>query len=389
MASEGVEREISALRKFLYSEAAGGLALIAAAALALMLANSTLAPAYSAVFEAKLGPLSLLHWINDGLMALFFLLVGLEMKRELCGGQLATWRQRMLPGIAAASGMAVPAMIYVAFNRGGALHGWAIPAATDIAFALGVLALLGSRVPQSLKLFLLAVAIIDDLGAVLVIAAFYTATLGPGWLALAAVIAVALITLNRARVNRLWPFLLLGLALWVCVLRSGVHPTMAAVALAFAIPLRAGDEAQSPLHRLEHALAPWVALLIVPLFGLANAGVSLSGVTFGTILAPVPLGIAAGLFAGKQLGIFGSVWAAIRLGLAPAPQGASLLQLYGVALLCGIGFTMSLFIGLLAFPASVEAQDQVKIGVLLGSLLSAIAGLVVLGLARSPADAAD
>jgi len=388
MAALMVARRVSsALRAFLESEAAGGLVLIAAAAIALALANSMLAPTYFGLLEAKLGPLSVLHWINDGLMALFFLLVGLEMKRELVDGQLATWPDRILPGIAAASGMAVPAIIYVALNRGsGALHGWAIPAATDIAFALGMLALLGRRVPASLKLFLLAVAIIDDLGAVLISAVFYTAKLSVPWLAGAAILMVALWALNRARVLRLWPYLLLGLGLWFCVLRSGVHPTMAGVVLALMIPLRA-DEDHSPLHRVEHTLSPWVGFGIVPLFGLANAGVSLGGFSLATLASPIPLGIAAGLFVGKQLGIFGAVWAAIRLRLAPAPAGASLAQVYGVAVLCGVGFTMSLFIGLLAFP-SVEAQGEVKVGVLLGSLLSAIFGLLVLALSNRAASRA-
>jgi NhaA family Na+:H+ antiporter len=380
-----VTRRISsALGEFLESEAAGGLILIGAAALALIIANSTLASTYFGVLASKLGPLSVLHWINDGLMALFFLLIGLEMKRELSDGQLAGWPDRMLPGIAAASGMAVPALIYALLNRGsGSLQGWAIPAATDIAFALGILALLGKRVPPSLKMFLLAVAIIDDLGAVLIIAAFYTAKLSFVWLMGAGGVVIALAALNRAGVHRLWPYLLLGVVLWFCVLRSGVHPTMAGAALAFLIPLRA-DEERSPLHRLEHALSPWVGFAIVPLFGIANAGVSLAGVSLAALAAPVPLGIAAGLFVGKQLGIFGSVWAAIRLRLAAKPEGASVVQIYGVAVLCGVGFTMSLFIGQLAFPA-VEAQGQVKIGVLLGSLLSAVFGLLILALSNRAA----
>ena len=376
------DREASVLRKFLDSEASGGLVLIGAAVLALALANSAAAPHYFAALATKLGPLSAIHWINDALMAVFFLFVGLEMKRELIGGQLATWPLRLLPGVAAASGMILPAIIYLAINRGtGSLHGWAIPAATDIAFALGVLALLGPRVPPSLKLLLLAVAIIDDLGAVLIIAVFYTAQLSLVWLAGAGAIAVAIWLLNRARVLRLWPYLLLGLGLWFCVFRSGVHPTMAGVALALFIPLGPNDATPSPLHRLEHALAPWVGFLIVPLFGLANAGVQLSGMSLATLAAPIPLGIAAGLFLGKQLGVFGSVWAATRLRLAPMPEGATLVQVYGVALLCGIGFTMSLFIGLLAFPTSVAAQDEVKVGVLLGSLLSAVTGALVLAAA--------
>jgi len=376
------DREAGVLREFLESEASGGLVLIGAAALALMLANSPLAPAYFGTLAGKLGPLSLLHWINDALMAVFFLFVGLEMKRELIGGQLATWPFRILPGIAAVSGMALPALIYLVINRGThSLHGWAIPAATDIAFALGVLALLGSRVPPSLKLLLLAVAIIDDLGAVLIIALFYTAQLSLLWLGLAAVIVVILGALNKAGITRLGLYVALGLGLWLCVFRSGVHPTMAGVTLALFIPLKPSDETASPLHSLEHALAPWVGFLIVPVFGLANAGVSLSGVSLTSLAAPIPLGIAAGLFLGKQLGVFMSVWAAIRLRLAPIPEGASLAQLYGVAVLCGIGFTMSLFIGLLAFPASVDAQEQVKVGVLLGSLLSALVGALVLAVA--------
>ena len=378
------QRVSSALREFLSSEAAGGLVLIAAAAVALAVANSAFAPDYFALLDAKLGPMSLLHWINDGLMALFFLLVGLEMKRELLDGQLARWPNRVLPGIAAASGMAVPAIIYAFVNRGsGALHGWAIPAATDIAFALGLIALLGSRVPPSLKLFLLAVAIIDDLGAVLIIAAFYTARISLLWLGAAAICVIALWLLNRGRVLALFPYLLLGVGLWVCAFRSGVHPTMAGVVLAFMIPLRS-DEQRSPLHHLEHGLSPWVGFAIVPLFGLANAGVSLAGLGSSTLAAPIPLGIAAGLFFGKQLGVFGSVWLAIRLRLAPAPGGASLLQLYGIALLCGVGFTMSLFIGLIAFAAP-EAQAAVKLGVLLGSALSGLFGLMVLALGARPA----
>ncbi|HKX92217.1 MAG TPA: Na+/H+ antiporter NhaA [Sphingomicrobium sp.] len=377
MARGDKDRDAGAFRQFVDSEAAGGLVLIGAAALALVVANSPLAVTYFGTLQAKFGPLSLLHWINDALMALFFLLVGLEMKRELIAGQLASWSQRALPGIAAASGMVVPAIIYLAFNvDGGAPRGWAIPAATDIAFALGVLALVGSRVPSSLKLFLLAVAILDDLGAVLIIAAFYTSGISILWLGAAALVGAGLAVLNRRGVTRLLPYLLIGALLWICFLRSGVHPTMAGVTVALSIPLGRGEA--SALHRLEHALAPWVAFLVVPLFGLANAGVSLSGLGLAALAAPVPLGIAAGLFFGKQIGIFVSAWAAMRFGLARRPEKASLLQIYGVSLLCGIGFTMSLFIGLLAFPDSALLQDEVKVGVLLGSLLSAIAGLGVL-----------
>jgi NhaA family Na+:H+ antiporter len=374
------------LRALLDSEAAGGIILIGTAGLALVLANSPLAAVYFQALATPIGPLNLLHWVNDALMALFFLLVGLEVKRELAVGQLATWPQRILPGVAAATGMILPAVIYTVLNLGeDTIRGWAIPAATDIAFALGVLALLGSRVPSSLKLFLLAVAIIDDVGAVLIITIFYTADLGVMWLAAAGLVAVALIGLNRAGVNRLGPYLALGLVLWFAVLKSGVHPTIAGVVLALTIPLGSGHGSASPLHRVEKGLAPWVAFLIVPLFGLANAGVSLSGLGLSALSAPIPIGIAAGLFLGKQLGIFGAVWATIRLGLAAVPEGASHAQIYGVALLCGIGFTMSLFIGFLAFPQSAIAQSEVKIGVLIGSLLSAVAGLLVLALSARPA----
>jgi NhaA family Na+:H+ antiporter len=371
-------RPSSPLREFLASEAAGGVVLMAAAALALVVANSPLSESYFALLAAYVGPLSVLHWVNDALMAVFFLLVGLEIKREFVSGQLATWPQRILPGAAAAGGMAAPALIYVALNLGTPdnLRGWAIPSATDIAFALGVLALLGKRVPTSLKIFLVALAIIDDLGAVAIIAAFYTAELSGLWLSAAAVILAALAGLNRAGVTRLSLYLVLGAVLWVVVLESGVHATLAGVALALTIPV--GRGAGSPLQRLEHALHAWVAFLVVPVFGFANAGVSFAGMSFASLLAPVPLGIALGLFVGKQIGVFGVAWLLIKLRLAHRPDGATLVQLYGVALICGIGFTMSLFIGLLAFPTSPDLQDAVKLGVLGGSLLSALTGAVVL-----------
>ena len=369
------------MRDFLGGEASGGLVLIGAAALALVAANSPIAPSYFRLVEAKIGPLSLLHWINDALMALFFLLVGLEIKRELIGGELSTWPKRVLPGIAAASGMIVPALIFAIFNANQpqTLPGWAIPAATDIAFALGVLALLGSRIPASLKLFLTTVAIVDDLGAIAIIATFYTGDLALLWLALSCIVLLALVALNRWRVTALLPYLILGVLLWVCVFKSGVHATVAGVALAMTIPLHA-DESASPLHRLEHGLHPWVAFAIIPVFGAANAGVSFAGLTVDQIIAPLPLGIAAGLFLGKQMGVFGAVWTIARLRLAPLPERASLGQVYGVALLCGVGFTMSLFIGLLAFD-DPTLQGEVKVGVLLGSLVSALAGLAVLAVA--------
>ncbi|TVV72809.1 Na+/H+ antiporter NhaA [Sphingomonas solaris] len=375
----------SPIAAFLRSEAAGGIVLMVAAAAAMIVANSPLGDAYFATLQHHIGPLSVQHWIDDALMALFFLLVGLEIKRELVEGHLSTPADRVLPFIAAVSGMAVPAAVYLAIAAGapGLARGWAIPSATDIAFALGVMALLGKRVPASLKLFLTTVAIVDDMGAVAVIALVYTPGIDGPALLLAGGLLAAMIALNRAGVVRLWPYLTLAAALWGAVWLSGIHATIAGVLAALAIPLRrapGADGGESPLHRLEHALAPWVAFLILPLFGFANAGVSLAGVGVGSLLAPVPLGVAAGLFLGKQAGVLGAVWGATRLGLAKRPRGASWAQVYGTALLCGVGFTMSLFIGGLAF-ADATRVDEVRIGVLAGSLLSAVAGYAVLRLA--------
>lgn len=391
MAATRHERE-PALRAFLQSEAAGGIILIAAAALAMIVANiDGLSQAYfhflhletGPVISPKYGPMTVHLWINDALMAVFFLLVGLEIKREFVDGRLASWEHRRLPVVAAAAGMAVPAIVYLAMTGGGPLTpGWAIPAATDIAFAIGVLALLGSRAPTSLKLFLTTVAIVDDMGAVAIIALAYTAELATLKLALAALVMVAMYVLGRSGVTRLWPYLLLGALLWYFVFLSGVHATIAGVLTALMIPVRkspgAPDDAESPLHILEHALAPWVAFLIVPLFGFANAGVSLAGMSPAILFAPLPLGIAAGLFLGKQVGIFGSVWIAARTRFAAPPGGASWTQIYGVSMLAGIGFTMSLFIGGLAFPGNALLVNEVKIGVLAGSVLSAAAGFAVL-----------
>ncbi|GJD50105.1 Na(+)/H(+) antiporter NhaA [Methylobacterium crusticola] len=379
-------RPLSALRSLLVSGAGGGLVLMASAVLALIVANGPLGPAYAQALHAAIGPMSLLHWINDGLMAVFFLLVGLEIKREVLDGGLRTWPDRALPGIAALGGMAVPALVYVAINAGtpATLRGWAIPAATDIAFALGVLGLLGSRAPVSLKVFLTALAILDDLGAVLIIALFYTADLSWPVLGLAAAVLAMLVTLNRVGLRRLGPYLILGAALWLLVLRSGLHATVAGVLLALAIPLRASpgrpDDSRSPLHRLEHALQPWVAYLILPVFGFANAGVSLAGLEAGALLAPVTLGVASGLFVGKQIGVLGGIWLAVRAGVAHKPAGAGWRHIYGVSLLCGIGFTMSLFIGGLAFARQPEFDTETKLGVLAGSLLSTLAGALVLSL---------
>lgn len=385
-------RPISALRAFLDSSASGGIILMLAALSALIVANSPLGEVYFSALHAYVGGLSVHHWINDGLMAAFFLLVGLEIKREVLDGQLSTWSRRVLPGFAALGGMIVPAIIFLAFNigEGGHPRGWAIPAATDIAFALGVLSLLGPRVPLTLRVFLTALAIIDDLGAVIIIALFYTSSLNVLALAGAAGVLLILVALNRFRVFTLWVYLVLGLALWFLVLQSGVHATLAGVALALCIPLRvtpaAPDAHDSPLHILEHAIAPWVTFMVVPIFGFANAGVSFAGMTLQSVIDPIPLGVAMGLFIGKQFGVFGFAALAIRAGWAELPMYASWRQLYGVALLCGIGFTMSLFIGLLAFPESQLLQDEVKLGVLIGSGLSAIAGSILLrnSTARAP-----
>ncbi|CAJ47782.1 Na+/H+ antiporter protein, partial [Bordetella avium 197N] len=378
----------SFLHAFFASEALGGYILMFAALLALGVANSPWAPVYFDVLGSKVGfhagPIALRetvqHWINDGLMAVFFLLVGLEIKREMLDGQLRGLSRIALPGIAALGGMVAPALIYLAINSGNpeGLRGWAIPAATDIAFALGILALLGSRAPASLKVFLTALAILDDLGAIIIIALFYTAQLNGAALAAAGLLLLGLILLNRLGVTALSPYLILGALLWYFVLKSGVHATLAGVALALTIPLR---RHASPLHKLEHALHRPVAFLIIPVFGFANAGVSFAGLGLDALTSPVPLGIALGLFLGKQLGVFGLSWLAIKAGIARLPHQASYRQLYGVALLCGIGFTMSLFIGALAFDKP-QIIDATKIGVLAGTLCSAVAGYLLLRFSR-------
>ncbi|MER9429232.1 Na+/H+ antiporter NhaA [Mesorhizobium sp. M0408] len=390
------KRRVSMLREFLDSEAAGGLVLMAAAALALIVANSPLGEAYFSALHAYLGPLSVSHWINDGLMAVFFLLVGLEIKREMLDGQLSTWPRRVLPGIAAAGGMAAPALVYVAINHNNpaALSGWAIPTATDIAFALGVLSLLGRRVPGSLKIFLTALAIIDDLGAVLIIAVFYTSGLSLAYLGAAFAVIALLVVLNRMRVLTLLPYILLGIVLWVLVLKSGVHATLAGVALALTIPLKISpgsghDLDHSPLHRLEHGLHKIVAFFVIPIFGFANAGVSLGGLSAAALIEPLTLGVAAGLVAGKLVGVFGSSALAIRLGFADLPVNAGWLHMVGISLLCGIGFTMSLFIGLLAFASDAALQDAVKVGILAGSFIAALLGAAVLLVAPAGGEAEE
>ncbi|SCW74513.1 sodium/proton antiporter, NhaA family (TC 2.A.33.1.1) [Sphingobium faniae] len=376
----------SALRDFLRSEAAGGVILMAAAAAAMIVANSPLADSYFHGLHVKIGPMPVLHWINDGLMALFFLLVGLEIKRELIDGHLASWADRALPAIAAASGMAVPALVFLIFagSTPGLARGWAIPAATDIAFAIGVMALLGPRVPTSLKLFLTTVAIVDDMGAVAIIALAYSSGINGLALLAAGIVMGIMFLLGRTGAKRLWPYLALAFLLWLAVLLSGVHSTIAGVLAASLIPARATpgapDAVDSPLHRLEHGLHPYVAYGVIPLFGFANAGVSFAGVGLNDMMAPLPLGVAAGLFLGKQAGVFSALWLCVRAGLASKPGGASWAQIYGVCVLCGIGFTMSLFIGGLAFP-DPRLMDEVKIGVLCGSALSALTGYALLAMA--------
>lgn len=372
----------SILRRFLQSEAGGGILLMAAAAAAMAVANSPLAGAYFETLHLPVGPMSLLHWINDGLMAVFFLLVGLEVKREFVVGHLSEWSDRALPMLAAAGGMAVPALVYLFVTRetDGLARGWAIPSATDIAFAIGVVALLGNRVPIALKLFLTTVAVVDDMGAVAIIAVAYTANIHGLALLGAILVMAAMYFLSRAKVANLAPYLALAALLWVIVLFSGVHATIAGVLAAAMIPIgppSAEGGETSPLHRLEHALQPWVAYAIVPIFGFANAGVSFTGIGMEQVLAPLPLGIAAGLFLGKQIGIFLTVALCAAFKIAKKPEGSTWIQIYGIALLCGIGFTMSLFIGGLAF-SDPALLDEVKIGVLGGSVISAFVGYALL-----------
>ena len=382
---------LGAVRTFIRHEAFSGILLFAAAILALALDNSAFSWLYDAILETpvtlRIGALALdkplLLWINDGLMAIFFLLAGLEIKREVLQGQLSSRAQMILPALGALGGIVIPAAIYAAFNASDPVlaRGWAIPAATDIAFALGVLALLGRHVPPSLKLFLLALAILDDLGAILIIAFFYTSELSAGPLIMAALAICGLAILNWRGVTRLAPYILLGVVLWASVLKSGIHATLAGVVLAMFIPMRGrSKEDDSPLLHLEHALHPYVAYGIMPIFAFANAGVSLAGVNLETLTRPLPLAIATALFIGKQIGVFGAVWLTIKAGLARRPEGAGWIHIYGLSLLAGIGFTMSLFIGMLSFSDPQHAAG-VRIGVMTGSLLSAIVGYGVLRLA--------
>lgn len=378
------------LKDFFKLEAAGGILLVLMAALAIIIANTPLGHFYQLLLdmpvEVRIGPLliakPLLLWINDGLMAIFFFLVGLELKREIVEGELSNINNIAFPTIGAIGGMIIPAVIYALINWGDALaiRGWAIPAATDIAFALGILMLLGKRVPTGLKVFLVSVAIIDDIGAIIIIALFYTSELSLTSLLIGAALLPALFIFNRKNIMSLTPYLFVGLIMWTAVLKSGVHATLAGVVVAFFIPLRcpAAPE-RSPLKELEHDLHNIVAFGVLPIFAFANAGVSLLGAGLDYVLHPVPLGVAAGLFIGKQIGVFGACWLGVKLGVARLPEGINWIKLYGVALLCGVGFTMSLFIGTLSFhQAGMQVPFDERLGIIVGSLISGIAGYLVL-----------
>lgn len=380
---------VDSLNDFLDLESSSGILLVIAAVIAMVVANSPLAPIYDSLIDLPVGlrvgaleiEKPLLLWVNDGLMAIFFFLVGLELKREVLEGQLSDPREIVLPALGAFGGMAIPAAIYIWVNQGDtvALQGWAIPAATDIAFALAILALLGSRVPLSLKIFLVSVAIFDDVGAIVIIALFYTSDLSVTALVTAACCLPVLYILNRRGVSEITPYLFLGLVMWVAVLKSGVHATLAGVVLAVFIPLRDPDKESSPLHEIEHDLHTAVAYGILPIFAFANAGISLSGVSFESFLHPVPLGIIAGLFIGKQVGVFAFCALGVLLGIARLPEDLRWAHIYGTALLCGVGFTMSLFIGSLAFEETgVNLLFDERLGIITGSLLSGIGGYLVL-----------
>lgn len=377
------------IRQFLKFEAAGGILLIIAALIALVMANTPLSAVYQSFLDipvaVKFSALEidkpLLLWINDALMAIFFLVVGLEVKRELITGSLAGRDKAMFPAIAALGGMIAPALVYLLFNGGdaAAAQGWAIPAATDIAFALGVMALLGKRVPTELKVFLLALAIIDDLGVIVIIALFYTKTVSLTALLLAALMVVVLCVMNWRNVSNTAAYMIAGLILWVCILKSGVHATLAGVIVGFLIPLHSKDGEHSPSEELEHVLHPWVAFLILPLFAFANAGVSVQGISFDALMGTLPLGILLGLFVGKPLGIFTACLISVKLGFAKLPERITLNQIFAVSVLCGIGFTMSIFIAGLAFTGLPEAFNTYsKLGILIGSTMAAVTGLFLL-----------
>jgi NhaA family Na+:H+ antiporter len=375
---------LSVIRELLSSQAAGGQILMLAAAAAMGIANSSLAEDYFHLLHVDVGPMNLLHWINDALMAVFFLLVGCEIKREFVDGEMATWPRRILPGVAAAAGMAAPALVFLGLNLDAPanLKGWAIPTATDIAFALGVMALLGDRVPASLKLLLTAIAVIDDLGAIVMIAAVYTEGVDLAALAAAVGLCGLLAVLNWRRVQVVWPYLLVGAALWVAVHASGIHATLAGVITALALPIQPSpgvpEIRDSPLLRVEHGIAPWVAFAIVPIFGFANAGADVRGLSLDAAINPLVMGIAAGLVFGKMIGIFGTIMTLVKLNIVDMPANANGWQIWGLSLLCGIGFTMSLFISALAFGEGSSQEAAAKLGIIAGSVAAALAGVTVL-----------
>ena len=396
---------VKAARNFMRMEASGGILLVLAALIAIIIANSPLFVHYDHILnhvKFRIGfndmqtgydleiRKSILLWINDGFMAVFFFLVGLEIKREITNGELSTRARALLPALAAIGGMVVPALIYYFINMDTPenINGWAIPAATDIAFALGVLSLLGTRAPVRLKILLTAIAVIDDLGAILIIALFYTSNVAVAPLYFAAAALVGLLILNRRHVSSTTPYILLGIILWIAVLKSGVHATLAGVATAFFIPMTCKKNPEhSPCKHLEHFLHPWVAFGILPIFAFANAGVPFTGMGLHSLGEPVTLGIIAGLVVGKQLGIFSVLWLTIKTGISPMPQGVTWLHLYAVSILCGIGFTMSLFIGGLAFD-DLAHQASIRLGVLVGSMISAFMGFALLYFAPEKKDGA-
>ena len=382
-----MDKAFGRIQEFIRLETSGGIILMIAAVLAMIIANSPLATAYDAILgtyiKVGIGSFEIakpaILWINDGLMAIFFFLVGLEIKREVLAGELSSFDKAILPIMAAIGGMAIPGLIYAIINWGTPenLNGWAIPTATDIAFALGILALIGSRAPVALKIFLLAIAIIDDLGAIVIIAVFYTSQLSMNALTISMLGFAAAIVLNRMGVQRTAPYLLVGIVMWVFVLKSGVHATLAGVLIALTIPLKSKNEDEALLYKMEHGLHPWVAFLILPIFAFANAGVNFTGIGIDDLLQPLTLGIAVGLFLGKQIGVFLATWIGVKSGIARLPENVTWRHVYGVACLTGVGFTMSLFIGSLAF-GDADEMNAVRLGVVLGSVLSGLFGYVLL-----------
>ncbi|MBE3667911.1 Na(+)/H(+) antiporter NhaA [Vibrio navarrensis] len=381
-----------AIRDFFKMESAGGILLVIAAAIAMVIANTSLNDIYQSVLHSYVFGMSVSHWINDGLMAIFFLLIGLEVKRELLEGALKSKETAIFPAIAAVGGMLAPALVYVLFNSGDpqAVQGWAIPAATDIAFALGIMALLGKRVPVSLKVFLLALAIIDDLGVVVIIALFYSGDLSTLALTIGFIMTGVLFLLNAKEVTKLTWYIVVGIILWAAVLKSGVHATLAGVVIGFAIPLNGKKGEHSPLKYMEHALHPYVAFAILPLFAFANAGISLEGVSMSGLTSMLPLGIALGLLIGKPLGIFSFSWVAVKTGVARLPEGVTFRHIFAVSVLCGIGFTMSIFISSLAFGGlSPEYDTYARLGILMGSTTAAVIGYCLLHISLPKSDSSS